>query len=563
MKNFLHISLLIVGVLILGLLILNLTLDGVWIIQGLNGTDGKDGKDGIDGVDGIDGEDGKNGVDGVNGKSAYELAVEDGFRGSLHEWLLSLAVRGTDGANGKPGTDGVGVKDVRINAQGYLIVTLTDGSVITAGHVGGSGDDFVSEEPDEDGFYEVYETVVLENVEASLNLRLTPDTQSGEVFTSIVKGTELLRVGDQRTPEGFSRFLYNGTYCYARSKFFELKYVYEGELPTVNLPERVVLTKGETHWFITDQICPDRTDDLHFSYSYSGSGDRVYDGEEGFAITPSTTGAASLTFKVQRYVEGEFRTILEKRVDVTVVAEQSTLALTGLFIGDSRISDGTIVTTMDSKMPNLTLIGTRSVKSSGILHEGRGAWSTSHYLKNATVNVGGTAVPNAFYNPAVGKFDFAYYVAQNPAAAELDFVVINLGANDSFSKESVANLEAMVESIRAYSAQIRILLLTEYVTPKGGYYLAQGTNLNVPAMRARQARYYTYMSEAFEGREAEGVYLVPAHLAIDTWNDWTRGGVTTPKGTEERITDVIHLGYAGYRKEAAMIRSYLYWIFGA
>jgi hypothetical protein len=263
---------LIVGILILGLLILNLTLDGVWIIQGLNGTDGEDGKDGIDGVDGIDGENGKNGVDGVNGKSAYELAVEDGFRGSLHEWLLSLAVRGTDGANGKPGTDGVGVKDVRINAQGYLIVTLTDGSVITAGHVGGSGDDFVSEEPDEDGFYEVYETVVLENVEASLNLRLTPDTQSGEVFTSIVKGTELLRVGDQRTPEGFSRFLYNGTYCYARSKFFELKYVYEGELPTVNLPERVVLTKGETHWFITDQICPDRTDDLHFSYSYSGSG---------------------------------------------------------------------------------------------------------------------------------------------------------------------------------------------------------------------------------------------------------------------------------------------------
>ena len=34
-------------------------------------------------------------------------------------------------------------------------------------------------------------------------------------------------------------------------------------------------------------------------------------------------------------------------------------------------------------------------------------------------------------------------------------------------------------------------------------------------------------------------------------------------GTAERITDVIHLGYAGYRKEATMIRSYLYWIFGA
>jgi len=558
MKNFLHISILIVGLLILGLLVLNLTLDGVWVIKGLNGTDGKDGANGIDGVDGVDGVNGSN---GLNGKSAYELACEAGFRGTLHEWLLSLAVRGTDGMNGKPGTDGVGVRDVKINAEGYLLVTLTDGSVITAGHVGGDG--FVSEEPDEDGFYEVYETVVLENIEASLNLRLTPDTVNGEVFTSIAKGTELLRVGDQRTDDGFSRFLYNGTYCYARSKFFELKYVYEGELPTVNLPAHIVLTNGETHWFDTDQICPDRTDDFSFSYSYSGSGERIYDGNNGFAITPSTTGTATLTFKMQKHVDGEFRTVLEQKVDVTVVAEQSALSLVGMFLGDSRISDGTIVTTMDTKMPNLTLIGTRSVKSSGVAHEGRGAWSTSHYLGHATVNVGGIAVSNAFYNPETGAFDFAYYVAQNPAAAELDFVVINLGANDSFSEDSVKNLEAMVESIRAYSQTIRVLLLTEYVSPRDGYYLTQSTNLNVPAMRARQSRYFSYMSESFEGRESEGIYLIPTHLAINTWSDWTRESVTTQDGAAERITDVIHLGYAGYRKEAAMIRSYLYWIFGA
>lgn len=36
---------------------------------------------------------------GANGKSAYELAVEDGFQGSLQEWLGSL--RGTNGLNGK------------------------------------------------------------------------------------------------------------------------------------------------------------------------------------------------------------------------------------------------------------------------------------------------------------------------------------------------------------------------------------------------------------------------------------------------------------------------------
>jgi len=82
-------------------------------------------------------------------------------------------------------------------------------------------------------------------------------------------------------------------------------------------------------------------------------------------------------------------------------------------------------------------------------------------------------------------------------------------------------------------------------------------------MRARQSRYFAYMSESFEGRESEGIYLIPTHLAINTWSDWTRESVTTQDGAAERITDVIHLGYAGYRKEAAMIRSYLYWIFGA
>lgn len=555
MKNFLHIALLTVGVLILALLVLNLTLDGVWIIQGLNGADGKDGVDGINGSNGLDGK------DGVDGKSAYELACEAGFRGTLHEWLLSLAVRGTDGNDGRPGNDGVGVKNARINAEGYLIVELTDGSLITAGYVGGDGT--VSDEPDENGFYPVYETVILENVEASLNLRLTPDTVNGEIFTSIVKGTELLRVGDQKTEEGFSRFLYNGTYCYARSKFFEVKYVYDGDLPTLNLPEHTVLTRGQTRWFITDQILPDRTDEFSVSYSYSGAGERVIDGEDAFAITPTALGSASLTLKLQKQVDGEFRTVLEKRVAITVVEEQTSLSLKGMFLGDSRISDGTVVNTMHSKMPNLTLIGTRSVKSTGVAHEGRGAWSTSHYLSSASLTVSGTVMTNAFYDPTAAAFSFAYYVSQNSEAADLDFVVINLGANDSFSKESVANINAMIESIHAYSADIRVLVMTEYISPRTGYSLRQGTDLNVPAMRARQARYYTYMSETLGGRENEGVYLIPTNLAINSWSDWTRDETQTQDGTAERITDVIHLGYTGYQKEAEVLRSYLYWIFGS
>lgn len=58
-----------------------------------------DRKDGINGVDG---------TDGVNGKSAYELAVDHGYTGTVEEWLHALV--GKDGINGVDGTDGVNGK---------------------------------------------------------------------------------------------------------------------------------------------------------------------------------------------------------------------------------------------------------------------------------------------------------------------------------------------------------------------------------------------------------------------------------------------------------------------
>ena len=56
---------------------------------------GADGKDGINGKDGVDGAPGQDGVNGSDGKSAYEIAVENGFVGTESEWLASL--KGADG----------------------------------------------------------------------------------------------------------------------------------------------------------------------------------------------------------------------------------------------------------------------------------------------------------------------------------------------------------------------------------------------------------------------------------------------------------------------------------
>ena len=89
-------------------------IDGKDGVNGRDGTDGLPGKDGADGAPGQDGIDGKNGADGhdgvngIDGKSAYEIAVANGFIGTESEWLESLkGSDGRDGADGLPGKDGI------------------------------------------------------------------------------------------------------------------------------------------------------------------------------------------------------------------------------------------------------------------------------------------------------------------------------------------------------------------------------------------------------------------------------------------------------------------------
>lgn len=152
----LQIAILSVGILILVALTLNLAMGGFWIVHGLDGAEGKSAYE-VAVANGFSGSvtEWLASLGGNGGKSAYEIAVENGFVGSEAEWLLSLAfgedgkdgknglngqdgedgrngLNGQDGANGK---DGVGIRSVYVNEQGHLIVTLTDGTQVDAGSV--------------------------------------------------------------------------------------------------------------------------------------------------------------------------------------------------------------------------------------------------------------------------------------------------------------------------------------------------------------------------------------------------------------------------------------------
>lgn len=69
--------------------------------DGLPGAKGERGADGAVGAKGEKGDTGERGQDGLNGKSAYEIAVANGYVGSEDEWLLSL--KGDSGPSGRDG----------------------------------------------------------------------------------------------------------------------------------------------------------------------------------------------------------------------------------------------------------------------------------------------------------------------------------------------------------------------------------------------------------------------------------------------------------------------------
>lgn len=97
-------------------------------------------------------------LSGCAGKSAYDIAVENGFVGSESEWLDSL--KGKDGADGKDGEkgdkgdvgekgdagergltgwegeDGTNVVSSYVDDRSHLIIELSDGSTIDAGYIG-------------------------------------------------------------------------------------------------------------------------------------------------------------------------------------------------------------------------------------------------------------------------------------------------------------------------------------------------------------------------------------------------------------------------------------------
>lgn len=88
---------------------------------GPKGADGLQGPIGPQGLQGERGQDGQKGERGQDGKSAYEIAVANGYAGDEEQWLASL--KGRDGERGRDGRNGLSAYEL---ADGELLFGSVD-----------------------------------------------------------------------------------------------------------------------------------------------------------------------------------------------------------------------------------------------------------------------------------------------------------------------------------------------------------------------------------------------------------------------------------------------------
>ena len=120
--------------------------------------------DTVAGEKGDKGDTGDAGTDGQDGKSAYQVAVDNGFVGTETEWLLSL--KGQDGQNGTNGTNGVDGQDGQDGitpsidpTTKHWMIGNTDTGVVAEGKDGKDGESGTSAD------YEAYDMMVRNETE--------------------------------------------------------------------------------------------------------------------------------------------------------------------------------------------------------------------------------------------------------------------------------------------------------------------------------------------------------------------------------------------------------------
>lgn len=296
------------------------------------------------------------------------------------------------------------------------------------------------------------------------------------------------------------------------------------------------------------------------------------------------------TFTPKPEDAGEHPLLLEVRDDTNaVIARAETVVrvapadaggeVTLLAIGDSHLQKDTYLQTvldLSKRDPalGLTLVGSRGrgnkPPSDDLRHEGYNGWTAEAFAtRNRPKPRTGFYVPAETGSPfiyvdAEGKpgLDLSKYCGEFNGGKPLDFVLIELGGNDVWraTDEDIDQtidkvlgfFDQLVAMVRAHSpgTRIGIVMLEPLSRSQHGYRNYAGPRKQTRwQYRRNQHRMAERQVERYAGREAEGLYLLPVGLNVDTTHGFpTRPFPTNARmpATQQRVLDGSHFSTEGY-----------------
>lgn len=298
--------------------------------------------------------------------------------------------------------------------------------------------------------------------------------------------------------------------------------------PLINIPSKIYALVGyETNVYF-ENIVEDWT-----QYNFDVSCSKGEQLEREYRITPSASDVGSYTLSITVSTKnGSVSKTVSTTLIVTSDDAGSGTTASVIVLGDSTTNNGTVIEKLNanfaSDVMNLSTLGTRGTAPH--LHEGRSGWRLETYFTKAYIDYtdGRGHVENPFYNPTSQTFDASYYFAHSGVSVP-DFFVVNMGINDVFSyandaalttaiEQFVGYVDSIITSLRTVSQTLKICICC--TIPPNHSQDAFGKAYSCGQTRNRYKRNNTMLVnriiEEYDGRESEGVYLIPIHTNLDT-----------------------------------------------
>ncbi|AJA67306.1 GDSL-like Lipase/Acylhydrolase family [Myroides sp. A21] len=179
---------------------------------------------------------------------------------------------------------------------------------------------------------------------------------------------------------------------------------------------------------------------------------------------------------------------------------------------------------------------------------------------------------NPFYNPAIGKFDLAYYLKSTKQVLnDSDFVFFQLGINDVFGittlerasskvSEMAMQMDYIISNIHDYNSAIRVGIIVTFPPANQdafgfSYSLGQTSEMYT---KTGLITWQKYLLEKFDNELSRNnnIYLVAAHLNLDTDYNYpvSEMGVNSHNQTDRIIMQAngVHPSADGYYQIADM-----------